>query len=294
MKLPYNIAELYPFEPKRFKLSNDHSISYLDEGNQETTPTLFLHGNPTWSFFYRKAVLRFRDHSRCIVPDHLGCGLSDKPNSSKFPYRLEDHAENILELVDSLKIEKLILVMHDWGGAIGMSAFSKTPERINRIVLLNTAAFLSQDVPRRILFCRIPIIGEIFVRGLNGFAWPATWMASMKGLNKDVKKGLLFPYQTWRNRIAIWNFVRDIPYEKNHVSRKTLADTGKRLEAFSTTPVMTCWGMKDFCFHQGFLKRWEEIFPKIETHRFNDCGHYILEDDFEGVRSKIEPFLYGS
>ena len=158
--------------------------------------------------------------------------------------------------------------------------FQKLQNASIGIVLLNTAAFPSQDVPRRILFCRIPIIGEIFVRGLNGFVGPATWMASMKGLNKDVKKGLLFPYQTWRNRIAIWNFVRDIPYEKNHVSRKTLADTGKRLQAFSTTPVMTCWGMKDFCFHQGFFKKWK-IFPKIETHRFNDCGHYILEDDFE-------------
>ena len=72
-----------------------------------------------------------------------------------------------------------------------MSAFSKTPERINRIVLLNTAAFPSQDVPRRILFCRIPIIGEIFVRGFNGFAWPATWMASMKGLNKNVKRAII-------------------------------------------------------------------------------------------------------
>ena len=182
------------------------------------------------------------------MPDHLGCGLSDKPNSSKFSYRLKDHADNIVELVDSLNIEKLNLVLHDWGGAIGMSAFSKSPERINRIVLLNTAAFPSRDVPWRILFCRLPIIGEIFVRGFNGFARPATWMASAKGLSKNAKAGLLFPYQTWENRVAIWNFVRDIPYESNHVSRRELTETGKRLGALSTTPVMSCWGMKDFAF----------------------------------------------
>ena len=294
MNLPSHLAELYPFEPKRLKLSNCHSISYLDEGSPETTPTLFLHGNPTWSFFYRKAVLRFRDHGRCIVPDHLGCGLSDKPDSSKFSYCLKDHADNIVELVDSLNIEKLNLVLHDWGGAIGMSAFSKSPERINKIVLLNTAAFPSRDVPWRILFCRLPIIGEIFVRCFNGFARPATWMASAKGLSKNAKAGLLFPYQTWENRVAIWNFVRDIPYENNHVSRRELTETGKRLGALSTTPVMSCWGMQDFCFHQGFLKSWEEIWPNMKTYRFNNCGHYILEDDFEGVRSKMEPFLYGS
>ena len=275
-------------------LSSGHVLSYLDEGIKHGgTPTLFLHGNPTWSFFYRKAVQSFKEHGRCIVPDHLGCGLSDKPSSKKFSYRLKDHAENILQLIDSLNIDQINLVVHDWGGAIGMTAFSSMPERVKKIVLLNTAAFPSKDVPRRILFCRLPIIGEIFVRAFNGFAKPATWMASAKGMSEHAREGFLFPYRSWHDRVAIWNFVKDIPFEKNHVSRSTLKQTAENLSAFSSTPSIACWGMKDFCFHGEFLKKWEEIWPNMETYRFDDYGHYILEDGFDRVRSRIEPFLFG-
>ena len=95
-----------------------------------------------------------------------------------------------------------------------------------KIVLLNTAAFPSKDVPKRILFCRLPIIGEIFVRAFNGFAKPATWMASARGMNENASEGFLFPYRSWHDRVAIWNFVKDIPFEKNHVSRITLKQIG--------------------------------------------------------------------
>lgn len=293
MKPPPYLTRSYPFEPKRLTLPNQQALSYLDEGDSQGTPTLFLHGNPTWSFFYRNAILAWKNHGRCIAPDHLGCGLSDKPSKSQFPYLLKNHAQNILRLVDSLGIDELNLVVHDWGGAIGMTAFSSAPDRIRKIVLLNTAAFPSIDVPRRILFCRLPIIGEFFVRGLNGFAHPAIWMAPAKRLSEDAKRGLLYPYRSWRDRIAIWNFVRDIPYESQHISRPTLQATADKLTLFKSTPAIACWGMKDFCFHEEFLKKWEQIWPHMVTHRFEDSGHYILEDSFKEVRSKIEPFLFG-
>ncbi|MEK9772358.1 MAG: alpha/beta fold hydrolase [Opitutae bacterium] len=293
MKLPSHFADLYPFKPQRLKLSNNHVISYLDEGKKEGTPTLFLHGNPTWSFFYRNAILAWKDLGRCIAPDHLGCGLSDKPNDSTFTYQLKNHAENILELVDSLKIKEFNLVVHDWGGAIGMTAFSSTPDRIKKIVLLNTAAFPSTDVPSRILFCRLPVLGEFFVRAMNGFAGPATWMATSKGLHPDVKKGFLYPYRNWKDRVAIWNFVCDIPYETNHVSRSVLESTAQRLKAFNATPKIACWGMKDFCFHGGFLKEWQKYWPNLIAYPFEQAGHYLLEDCFDEVRLKIEPFLFG-
>jgi haloalkane dehalogenase len=294
LNIPSNLKDSYPFEPERFKLSNGHSLSYLDEGSDEKTPTLFLHGNPTWSFYYRKAIRFWKDHSRCIAVDHLGCGLSDKPSSSSFSYNLQNHANNLLELVDSLNLQNFNLVVHDWGGAIGMTAFADQAHRIRKIVLLNTAAFPSRDVPRRILFCRLPVIGEFFVRALNGFAGPATWMASSKGMTDSAKKGLLQPYGNWKNRVAIWNFVRDIPYELNHPTLSILKSTEEKLKVFSTTPVMACWGMKDFCFHGGYLTKWEKQWPHIISHRFADSGHYILEDSFEDVRAKVEPFLFAN
>ena len=94
--------------------------------------------------------------------------------------------------------------------------------------------------------------------------------------------------------MAIWNFVRDIPYERNHPTLTVLQSTAEKLKAFSTTPVMACWGMKDFCFHGGYLKKWEEQWPHIISHRFAGSGHYILEDSFEDVRAKVEPFLFAT
>jgi pimeloyl-ACP methyl ester carboxylesterase len=294
LKTPPFLKEVYPFTPSRYCLDSGHSLSYLDEGKEDSLPTIFLHGNPTWSFYYRKAVLAWRELGRCIVPDHLGCGLSDKPSSKEFSYQLKDHANNIRNLINSLHIENFNLVMHDWGGAIGMTAFGDEPERVRKIVLLNTAAFPSSDVPRRILFCRLPLLGEFWVRAMNGFAFPATWMGSTKGLTESTKKGLLFPYDNWKNRIAIWKFVRDIPHEKNHPSKAVLEKTSQQLANFTGTPSMACWGMKDFCFHGGFLNEWKKRWPNLDVHRLEDLGHYLLEDSFEDVRSKVEPFLFES
>jgi haloalkane dehalogenase len=265
----------------------------MDEGEGTGNPVIFLHGNPTWSFMYRKLVTRLNEHGRCIAPDHLGCGLSDKPDSKDFNYDLNSHSRNILDLINHLKIDRFSLVVHDWGGAIGLSAFRNQTERIEKLVIMNTAAFPSRDVPKRILLCRFPILGSFLVRGLNGFAGPATFMAVRKPLNSDIKKGFLHPYNNWRNRIAVWKFVKDIPFEKNHHSLSLLKETETSLKKYEKTPILACWGMKDFCFHGGFLDEWIKKLPHIKPHRFEEAGHYLLEDKFEDCRSKIEPFLFG-
>lgn len=268
-------------------------MHYLDEGEGDTAPILFLHGNPTWSYFYRKLIIQLRDNARCIAPDHIGCGLSDKPAFPTFDYDLQSHADNVVNLLDHLKIDRVRLVVHDWGGAIGLTAFRNMTERIEKIVLLNTAAFPSRSVPKRILLCRLPVLGSFIVRGLNGFAGPATWMATSNPLPKDVKEGFLLPYKNWNDRVAVWRFVRDIPYEKDHPSLPLLKETEASLSKYLNIQILSCWGMKDFCFHPGFLSKWEEVWPHMKTHRLKDSGHYLLEDSFDTCRSKIEPFLLG-
>ena len=134
MKIHPSLAEQYPFEGNSFKTKSGFNLHYLDEGEGKGVPTLFLHGNPTWSFFYRRLILALREHGRCIVPYHIGCGLSDKPAYPDFQYNLESHGQNIIDLLDHLKIDRIRLVVHDWGGAIGLSAFRNQPERIEKIV----------------------------------------------------------------------------------------------------------------------------------------------------------------
>ena len=292
MKLPQDLASLYPFKGHFFKTENGHNLHYLDEGNCTGVPTLFLHGNPTWSFFYRNLINQFQHLCRCIAPDHIGCGLSDKPSEENFKYDLKSHSENINALLNHLKISKVNLVVHDWGGAIGLTAFRNKTHLINKLVILNTAAFQSQDVPKRILICRLPVIGSLLVRGLNLFAKGASMMASKNSLSPEVKRGFLYPYDGWQNRIGVWKFVKDIPYEKTHPTRGILQETEESLKNYEGTPKIACWGMKDFCFHGGFLKIWTNIFPEMVVYKFSESGHYLLEDDLEGCRSKIEPFLF--
>lgn len=263
----------YPFTPKTLVI-NGHRLSYLDEG--QGPAIVMLHGNPTWSFFYRKLVLALRSEFRVIVPDHMGCGLSDKPQ--EYPYTLATHIDNLTALIQHLGLRDLSLMVHDWGGAIGMGFAGRQPERVRSLVITNTAAFLSTRIPWRIRLCRLPWLGALLVRGLNGFAGPAVSMAVVKKLSPDVAHGYLSPYDSWRNRVAVHAFVRDIPLTPSHVSWPTLAGVEESLPKLRNKPMLILWGGKDFCFNDWFYGEWLRRFPEARRHYFAKAGHYLLED----------------
>lgn len=281
--LPDWLRELYPFEPKRFETGSG-AMSYLDEGSGDEA-VLMVHGNPTWSFFYRNVVLALRGRIRCIVPDHLGCGLSDKPQD--YDYTLANHVANLTRLIDSLNLRKVHLVVHDWGGPIGLGACLPNHERLGRVVILNTAAFADTVVPARIRFCRIPVIGEVAVRGFNGFAWPATWMAVTTPLPADVKRGFLFPYDSWANRIATHRFVRDIPQGVGAPNDQALARIEQALPGLREHAVKIMWGGRDFCFNRHYFERWKTLLPAADSQYMSEAGHYLLEDAREPVIEAI-------
>ncbi|MDP0499150.1 MAG: alpha/beta fold hydrolase [Verrucomicrobiota bacterium JB022] len=285
--LPVSIRALYPFDGKLYLLTNGHCLHYVDEGSGP--PILMLHGNPTWSFYYRNLVLGLRDQFRCIVPDHLGCGFSDKPQD--FNYRLDAHIQHVEELVDHLRLDRVHLVVHDWGGAIGMGFATRHPDRVGRITVLNTAAFHLPSIPRRIALCRHPFWGGPLVRGLNGFAWPATFMTTVQPLAEQVKRGYLFPYRNWHDRVAIHRFVQDIPLEADHPSRPDLQRIEQGLEFLSRSDLQILWGGQDWCFHDGFYDEWCRRFPRAPTQYWADAGHYVLEDKASEVLERVRSFV---
>ncbi len=262
-------------------------MHYIDEGEGE--PVVFVHGNPTWSFFYREPVRRWRDRCRCIAVDHIGCGLSDKPQD--FSYRLQDHVRNLVSLLESLKLERFSLVVHDWGGPIGLGAALAFPGKVRRIQILNTAAFRSQSIPLRINVCRAPLLGELWIRGCNGFAWPATFMAVRKALPAAVRKGYLWPYRDWQSRIATHRFVADIPLSPDHPSYAELTRIEEGLQYWEKVPMQICWGGRDFCFNDGYYHEWRKRFPGADAHYFKDAGHYLMEDQPEAILPVMEHFL---
>jgi haloalkane dehalogenase len=281
----------YPFTSHYFKIGNNR-LHYLDEG--EGPPAVLLHGNPTWSYYYRHLVKELATRHRVVVPDHMGCGLSDKPVD--YRYRLRTHIENLGGLLDHLEIDSFEMVVHDWGGAIGMGYATSFPERIKKIVILNTAAFRSQRIPMRIRMCRWPGIGKLLVRGVNGFARAALFMAVENRLSREAERAYLMPYDSWANRIAIYEFVKDIPLHRSHPSYSTLLDIENKLGYLHDLeiPMLIVWGGRDFCFNDHFYKEWQQRFPAAMSHYLADAGHYVLEDGRGRVEQIISHFLDGS
>lgn len=287
-QFPKWLAAMYPFAPQSFATPGGARMSYLDEGPRSDEAVLMLHGNPTWSFYFRNLVRCLMPTMRCIAPDHIGMGLSEKP--AAYSYTLETRIADIAALVGSLGLRRVHLVVHDWGGAIGFGFAVRHPELIGRIVVLNTAAFTSRHIPARIALCKAPIIGPLLVRGLNGFAGPATAMTMYRrALTRAEKRAYLLPYSTWKTRVAVNAFVQDIPLSPKHVSWSTLAATEAGLVQFRDRPMLIVWGGRDFCFDDVFLARWQEVFPGARSERIADAGHYVLEDAAE----EVIPLIFG-
>ncbi len=287
--LPAWLQALYPYEPRRFRTPAGAELSFVDEGTG-TEAVVMVHGNPTWSYYYTGLVAALSPQIRCVVPDHVGMGLSDKPHD--YPYTLKQRIDDLEALVVSLGLSHVHLVVHDWGGAIGFGLAARRPGLIGRIVVLNTGAFPSPRIPRRIALCKTAFPGTALVRGLNGFAWPATWMAmSRRSLSPDEKRAFLYPYDSWANRVAVDGFVKDIPMTVSHPTWPVLTEVAAGLDRFRSHPAFIVWGGRDFCFNDDFYAEWRRRLPEARTHYLADAGHYVLADADREVVPLIRDFL---
>lgn len=284
----------YPFESNYLQLDQVR-MHYVDEGppSSESSlgPVLMVHGNPTWSFYYRHLVQSLKNRRRAIAIDHIGCGLSDKP--TEYDYCLQQHIDNLCHLVDELDLSNVTLVAHDWGGAIGLGTLLARQERFRRIVLLNTGAFPPPYIPFRIRVCRWPVIGKVGLQGFNLFAKAAVTMATERpgGLPANVAAGMLAPYDNWSNRIATYQFVKDIPLSKSHRTWSVLDSIESQLSELTAMPKLLMWGMKDWCFRPECLDRFVTHWPDAEVHRYDDGGHYVLEDKRDQILPAVSEFL---
>ena len=288
--IPDWLRREYPFAPRTTVTPAGATMSYLDEGPRSDSAVLMVHGNPTWSYYYRHLIGALRDTRRCIAPDHIGMGLSEKPQD--YDYTLATRIADLEALVARLGVTQIDLVVHDWGGAIGFGFAVRHPELVRRIVILNTAAFPSERIPGRIAVCKVRPLGPWLVRGLNGFAWPATWMAmARRPLSPEEKRGYLLPYDSWANRVAVSGFVQDIPMSPAHRTWATLATVAEGIARFRERPVQIVWGGRDFCFNDSFLAEWRRRLPQAAVHRIADAGHYVLDDARDEVVPHLARFL---
>ena len=284
---------LFPFKGNHIKV-NGLRYHYVDEGEGDTI--LMLHGNPTWSFYYRNLIQTLRFSHRTIAPDHIGCGYSEKPTSRNYPFTLTRRVEDLEALVDHLGLKDLTLVLHDWGGMIGMAFAVRHPHLIKRLIITNTAAFpmptTKKRLPWQLKIARDSLVGKYLILNCNAFSRAASHVCvTRRPLPKQIRSAYLAPYGTRSNRLAVYRFVKDIPLVKDDPSYELVAETERNLSLFQDIPKLICWGAKDFVFDDHFLDRWREIYPGAPVHRFADAGHYVLEDAWEDIVPLIHRFL---
>lgn len=285
----------YPFTPQRFEFRPGIVMSYLDEGPRDGEVVLMLHGNPSWSYYWRKLVSGLSDRYRCIVPDHVGMGLSDKPDDAAYRYTLASRIEDLGALLEHLGITgTLSLAVHDWGGMIGFGWALRDPARVARLVILNTAAFplpAEKPMPWQLKLGRDSRLGALAIRGFNAFSGIASHVGVEHRMPAEVRAAYVAPYDSWAHRIATLRFVQDIPLGPGDPAWALVEESGRRLSEYADRPALLVWGLRDFVFDAHFLSGFEQGLPRAQTLVFDDAGHYVLEDKASLIVPRVRAFL---
>lgn len=282
--LPHDLQRFYPFEDRFLRLRNSpHRLHYVDEGSGPLT--IFLHDIPLWSFYFRHLIGQLRTSFRCLAPDYLGFGLSDKPQD--YDYSLRTLADNILDFLTQLQVGKFNLILHGNGGTPGMIIAERWPERVNRIVLLNANCFPIENLSPTNLCYRTPIFGPILLQGLNFAVVRSIFSIETGGLSR---RGYRFPYSSWDNRIGIRQFMQNFGSDEDNAFLETIV---QKLYILSHKKVLALWGMKDSEFGEKTLLKWKDEFDGLKIHRFRGSARDLLEKDFDTVLPLIRSFLVG-
>ena len=299
----FAFGPLYPF-PSRFATvgrtgagagaSQGHRMHYVDEGSGPVV--VCLHGNPTWGFLFRNLIASLRQDFRVIVPDHVGCGLSDQPADVYFT--AADRIGHLEELLEQLGVDRFSLVMHDWGGPIGTGLAVRRPADIERLVYFNTTLAETALLPGMIRRAASPLIGRLLTQHTMRFVKLLTSFGAVHTLPPEIKQGYHRPYRTRDSRRAIWGFVRDIPFTQSHPTAPLMADMVARLPSLAAKPVKIIWGMNDPCFHPGILRHVAAHFPQADVVKIPAASHLVLEDaakqSLAEVRAFLRPLVSGS
>ncbi|MEW6144533.1 MAG: alpha/beta fold hydrolase [Thermodesulfobacteriota bacterium] len=284
----------YPFT-SRFFSAGGLDLHYVDEGGGE--PVLMLHGDPTWGYLWRRFIPALSRKRRVIVPDHMGMGKSDAP-AEPYPYLLRHHITNLESLVLSLGLSDITLVVHDWGGPVGLGFAARRPELIKRLVLTNTWAFAEwpgAPFPKLIEMIRSPR-GEQFVLEKNGYAARALTgtVNYPEKLTPEVMSAYLAPFPTPESRRALLCWSRDIPVAEGDASWDEMKRIEDSLPLFGNIPILIVWGMLDPVLPPQVLEMWKRVYPRARVVEIPDASHFLQEDAPGEVLAAIEEFLAGS
>jgi pimeloyl-ACP methyl ester carboxylesterase len=274
--------KLYPFA-SRFHETPEGRMHYVDEGKGK--PILFVHGTPSWSFEWRHAIVGLRERARCIAPDHLGFGLSDKPTVAA--YRPQDHARRLLAFVRALDLRDLTLVLHDFGGPIGLPVLLEEPERVRSVVIVNTWAWSQADDPRVGKISRIVAspLGRFLYRWLNA---SPRWLVPQSMVQRarftpQMHAHYMGPFSRRSERTAPWVLGCELAGSDAYY-----ASLWERREALNKLPVTVVWGQGDPAFGKAHLEKWQQALPHARVLALAGVGHFPQEEAPQQLLAAVE------
>ncbi len=287
-KIPDSLRKLYPFRTRTLKVDGQ-TMSFVDEGAAEAPALVLLHGNPTWSFLYRKTIPKVAERFRVVAPDHVGFGLSGKPRTSGY-HTLERHIANLTALLEALKLRDITFAMHDWGGPIGLGYATANPATVKRLLLINTWAFLpdpSFRLPLALRLLRGPA-GEILIRNMNVLVQRGIPAGTRHSLSPEVMNGYEYPFQDAKDRLAMIEFPRMIPFKPTDPAAPKMMQISAGLRQIEA-PVDILWGALDPVFRSKLTPYMlRDSFPNAAEPTFlKDASHFLPEDAAEQVTDKL-------
>lgn len=277
--------EAYPFTPRSFE-SDGARMHYVDEG--QGPPVLLVHGTTTWSFLYRDLIRTLSRRHRCIAPDHLGYGLSDKPEGGA--YRPRDHARRLKALIAHLELRDIALVVHDFGGPIGLAYALDEPQNVRALVLFNTWMWTLRREPLIRVASRLGggSLGRFFFRRFNielHTVFKAAWGDRSK-LDAALHRQYTGPFPRPSDREPMWVLARELLG-----SGDWYEELWSRRERIFQVPALLLWGLKDPIFRARHLSRWQGLFRDAQTVTFPNVGHFVPEEACDELAPVVERFL---
>ncbi len=275
----------YPFAPHSFEVDGAR-MHYVDEGQGK--PILMVHGTPTWSFLYRDLIKALAPHYRCIAPDHLGFGLSDKPTHAA--YHPADHARRLKALIAHLELRDLTLIVHDFGGSIGLSYAVEQPSNVRALVLFNTWmwSLRGELVAELAGHVSSGLLGHLLFRQLNFEArvlFKAVW-GDRSRLSQALHQQYLKPFPQPRDRQAVWLLAQALRDASGWYE-----GLWQRRERIQALPTLLLWGLKDPFFTPRHLARWQALFTNAQTVTFPKVGHFVPEEAHDQIGLIVGQFL---
>jgi cis-3-alkyl-4-acyloxetan-2-one decarboxylase len=286
----------WPYEP-RWVHTDGIRLHYVDEGPRDGEPVVMLHGNPTWSYLYRNFIPPLIDAGyRAIAHDQLGFGRSDKPKRRR-EYTAQRQSALFAAVVDELSLDDVTLVLHDWGGPVGLSWAVDNPDRVKRLVVLNTftgAPPEGMETPFVFKLVLMRGTGELLVKGAHAFVRQLLFkrgVAHPERLGDDEHAAYLAPHPSWDSRAGVLAYPRLIAWDAKSPTRPLVEHIATNLPRLRDTPVLICWAMQDVGFGEAGLAQWREVFPTAEVAEIDGASHFLQEDAHEQIVPRVLDFL---